>query len=54
MTIQENTDLPELLDAIGLKDHIESFVLGAEGRLSIEEAARRCNLAGGDADHEKG
>ena len=43
MTMQENANLVELLEAIGLKDHLGDFILGVEGRISIEEAARRIN-----------
>lgn len=45
MTMQENANLVELLEAIGLKDHIGDFILGVEGRISVEEAARRCGSA---------
>ena len=45
MTMQENANLIELLAAIGLKDHIGDFILGVEGRITIEEAAKRCNEA---------
>ena len=43
MTMQENANLVELLEAMGYKEHIGDFILGVEGRISIEEAAKRCN-----------
>ena len=47
MTMEGNANLVELLEALGLHDHIGDFILGVEGRITIEEAARRC-LSGKD------
>ncbi|MBR1629405.1 MAG: hypothetical protein IJ679_09110 [Lachnospiraceae bacterium] len=42
MTMQENANMAELLRSIGWTDQqIVDFLLGIEGRISIEEAADR-------------
>lgn len=41
MTMQENANLVKLLRAIGLGDKIGDFILGIEGSITIEEAAKK-------------
>ncbi len=42
MTMSENANMAELFRSIGWTDEqIVDFLLGVEGRISIEEAARR-------------
>ena len=44
MTVTENANVAEILRAIGWNDtQIIDFILGVEGRISIEETARRYN-----------
>lgn len=41
MTMQENSNLVKILEAMGLKAYIGDFILGIEGTISPDESARR-------------
>ena len=41
MTMQENGNLVEIFDAMGIKALVGDFILGVEGRITPEEAAKR-------------
>ena len=41
MTMQENANLVELLRALGYEESLGDFILAIEGRITIEEAAKK-------------
>lgn len=41
MTMQENGNLVDILDAMGLKAQVGDLILGIEGRITPEETAKR-------------
>ena len=41
MTMQENSNLVEIFDAMGIKASVGDFILGIEGTITPEEAAER-------------
>ncbi len=41
MTMEENSNLVKILEAMGLKEYVGDFILGIEGTISPEESARR-------------
>ena len=41
MTMQENSNLVQIFEELGLKANVGDFILGIEGTISPQEAARR-------------
>ena len=41
MTMQENANLVEIFDKLGISAGLGDFILGVEGRISTDEAAER-------------
>jgi len=41
MTMQENSNLVQIFQAMGLTDSLAAFILGVEGTISPQEAAER-------------
>ncbi len=41
MTMQENANVVEIFDEMGLKSSVGDFILGVEGRITPAEAAKR-------------
>ena len=41
MTMQETSNMVEIFEAMGIKAMVGDFILGVEGRITPQEAARR-------------